>query len=328
MARMTKKERVRAALDGRDVDRVPVSLWGHDFLREWSPRELVAATLDGYRDGDWDFIKLNPRATYFAEAWGNAYERPTDQRQPRLNAVAVSEPAALAGVRPVDGRGGVFADHLYALRLLLDEVGDEVDVIHTLFSPLSVAAQLCGPRTEFLDYARANPPGAHSAVAAVASTLSDYAVASLAAGASGIFYAPLTWASRDTCTEDFYREFGRPYDLQLLSAIQDGPFNVLHVCRNNNMIDILLDYPVAAFNWADHGEGNPSLADVRARTSSAVMGGIDQVRLHEMSPGDVAQQAREAVASCPDRLFLTGGCAIRPETPVANRKAVMAAASA
>jgi len=94
------------------------------------------------------------------------------------------------------------------------------------------------------------------------------------------------------------------------------------------MIDILLDYPVAAFNWADHGEGNPSLADVRARTSSAVMGGIDQVRLHEMSPGDVAQQAREAVASCPDRLFLTGGCAIRPETPVANRKAVMAAASA
>jgi len=212
---MTKKERVRAALDGRDVDRVPVSLWGHDFLREWSPRELVAATLDGYRDGDWDFIKLNPRATYFAEAWGNAYERPTDQRQPRLNAVAVSEPAALAGVRPVDGRGGVFADHLYALRLLLDEVGDEVDVIHTLFSPLSVAAQLCGPRTEFLDYARANPPGAHSAVAAVASTLSDYAVASLAAGASGIFYAPLTWASRDTCTEDFYREFGRPYDLQL-----------------------------------------------------------------------------------------------------------------
>ncbi len=328
MARMSKKERVRAALEGRPVDHAPISLWGHDFLREWSARDLVAATMDRYREGDWDFIKLNPRATYFAEAWGNAYERPTDQRQPRLTSVAVPDVAGLGSVRPVDGRDGVFADHLYALRLLLDEVGDEVDVIHTVFSPLSVTAQLCGPRTEFLDYARENPSGAHSAVAAVASTLTEYAEASLAVGASGIFYAPLTWASRDTTSEDFYREFGRPYDLQLLNAIEGAFFNVLHVCRNNNMIDLLLDYPVAAFNWADHGEGNPGLADVRARTQRAVMGGIDQVSLHEMAPDEVEKQASEAVASCPGGLFVTGGCAIRPETPAENRKAVTAGVTA
>ena len=326
MAQMTRKELVRATLEGRPADRVPVSLWGHDFLREWSPRELVAATLDSYRQGRWDFIKFNPRATYFAEAWGNTYERPKEQRQPRPNGVTVSGPAGLSEIRPIDGRGGVFADHLHALRLLLDEVGNEVDIIQTLFSPLSVAALLCGPRTEFLDYARANPAGAHSAVAAVTSTLTEYAVASLAAGASGIFYAPLAWASRDTCTEDFYREFGRSYDLQLLSAIQGAPFNVLHVCRNHNMLDFLLDYPVSAFNWADHGEGNPSLADIRARTSRAVMGGIDQARLHEMSPAAVKEQAQQARAASPGCLFLSAGCAIRPDTPVANRAAVSAAA--
>ena len=43
---MTKQERVRAALAGRSLDRVPVSLWGHDFLREWSPTELAASTLE------------------------------------------------------------------------------------------------------------------------------------------------------------------------------------------------------------------------------------------------------------------------------------------
>jgi uroporphyrinogen decarboxylase len=325
MADMMKKERVRAALKGRPVDRVPVSLWGHDFLREWRPRDLVEATLDGYREGNWDFIKFNPRATYFAEAWGNTYE-PLAQRQPRLITTRVAGPEQLAEIRPVDGRSGVFADHLYALRLLLDEVGAEVDVIHTVFSPLAVAAQLCGPSTEFTRYAAANPSGAHTAVAAIASTLTEYALTALATGASGIFFAPLTWASRDTSSEDFYREFGRPYDLQLLGAIAGAPFNILHVCRNHNMIDLLLDYPVAAFNWADQGDGNPSLGDVKARTARAVMGGIDQTRLHEMSPEEVTAQARQAVASVPSSLFLTAGCAIRPETPAATRKALAASA--
>ncbi len=71
MTEMTKQERVRAALAGKPVDHAPVALWRHDFLREWTPEELVATTLEAYRADDWDFIKFNPRATYFAEAWGN-----------------------------------------------------------------------------------------------------------------------------------------------------------------------------------------------------------------------------------------------------------------
>ena len=67
-----------------------MALWRHDFLREWSPEELVAATLEAYHADDWDFIKFNPRATYFAEAWGNTYERPIEQRQPRLASATLS----------------------------------------------------------------------------------------------------------------------------------------------------------------------------------------------------------------------------------------------
>jgi uroporphyrinogen decarboxylase len=148
-------------------------------------------------------------------------------------------------------------------------------------------------------------------------------MASLEASATGIFFAPLTWASRDTASEEFYDTFGRPYDLQVLDAVRDAEFNVLHVCRNNNMLDTLLDYPVHAFNWADHGEGNPSLADIRARTSKAVMGGVDHARLHALTPEEVAAQAR-AQAGQP-RTFITGGCAIPPATPSANRAAVAGA---
>ncbi len=78
MAEMTKKQRVRAALAGEPLDRPPASMWGHDFTREWSASDLVEATLEQYRAYDWDFIKLNPRASYFAEAWGSEYGAPTD----------------------------------------------------------------------------------------------------------------------------------------------------------------------------------------------------------------------------------------------------------
>ncbi len=325
MTGMTKRERVRAALAGEPVDHAPVSLWRHDFLREWTPEELVAATLEAYRADDWDFIKFNPRATYFAEAWGNTYERPSEQRQPRLTHAMISDAAGLADVKPIDPRQGVFGEHLRALWMLVGEAGDEVDVIQTIFSPLSVVAMLCGSDATFREIAGAGPDAAHAALDAAARTLAGYARACVRAGASGIFFAPLAWASRDTCDDGFYREFGRPYDLKVLEAAADAPFNVLHVCRNHNMLDALLDYPVAAFNWADRGEGNPSLRDVKGRTPKAVMGGVDQARLHAMSPEEVGAQAHDALATGRG-IMLTAGCAIRPETPAANRAAVAAAA--
>ncbi len=235
--------------------------------------------------------------------------------------------AGLASIAPVDARGGPLGEHLRALRLLLDEVGDSADVLHTVFSPLSVTAQLCGADATFRDFAQARPADAHAAIGAVAETLAAYARASVDAGAAGIFFAPLRWASRDTCDEAFYSTFGRPYDLKVLAAASSAEFNVLHVCRNDNMLEHLLDYPVAAFNWADRGDGNPSLRDIRARTSKAIMGGIDNARLHAMSPDEVREQARDAL-SVGRGMFLTAGCAIRPDTPAANRAAVAEAARA
>jgi uroporphyrinogen decarboxylase len=322
---ISKRGRVRAALAGEPVDHAPVSLWRHDFLREWTPEELVATTLDAYRADDWDFIKFNPRATYFAEAWGNTYERPTQQRQPRLTAATIHDAAGLAGVAPLDPRDGVFGEHLRALWTLIRTVGDEVDVIQTIFSPLSVVAMLCGSDARFREFAESDADAARAALGAATTTLAAYAQACVQAGAAGIFFAPLFWASRDICDDDFYREFGRPFDLEVLDTVRAAPFNVLHVCRNHNMLDMLLDYPVAAFNWADRGEGNPTLEDVKRRTRKAVMGGVDQARLHAMSPDEVRAQALDALA-VGSGLILTAGCAIRPDTPAANRAAVAAAA--
>ena len=322
MAEMTKKQRVRAALAGEPLDRPPASMWGHDFTREWSASDLVEATLEQYRAYDWDFIKLNPRASYFAEAWGSEYGAPTDDQAAPLTSPAITSVADLATLQPVNAFSGVFEEHLNALNMLISEVGDEVDIVHTVFSPLSVVGRLTGSESWLIELAAEDPAATHSAIAAVTQTLTEYSQAALEIGAAGIFFAPLRWASNDVCTPDFYREFGRPYDLQLLAQIRDAEFNILHVCRDNNMIDLLLDYPVPVINWADHGEGNPSLAEVKARTTKAVMGGVDHALLDSMAAAQAGDQAAVALATGPERLFITAGCSIPPGTPAENREAV------
>ena len=324
---MTKQERVRATLAGAAVDRPAVSMWGHDYLREWSQEGLVAATLEQYRAHDWDFIKLNPRWTMFAEAWGAEYQPPDGQENPRAVSRPVHAPEDLDTILPVDPTGGPFAEHLRGLRMLLEEVGDEVDVIQTLFSPLAVTAMLAGRPSNIQDFAAEDPARVHRAMAAVAQALAAYGAATIEAGASGVFYAPLFWSSYDTCSEDLYREYGRPYDLQVLSAVRDAPFNVLHVCQDHNMLELLLDYPVAAFNWDDHGEGNRSLADVRALTDKAVMGGIDRANL-DTAPDATSDEVRSILAEGHERTFVTGGCAVSPAVGPEPRALVAAAARA
>ena len=140
-----------------------------------------------------------------------------------------------------------------------------------------------------------------------------------------MFYAPLQWASHDNSTPDFYREFGRPYDLQVLDAIRDASFNVLHVCHTNNMLADLIDYPVAAINWDDRHETNASLAEAWGQTNTAVMGGVSRTGLGDLSADEIGAQAAEAAAVGPSRVFVTGGCSIPQHTSHENRAAVAAA---
>ena len=110
------------------------------------------------------------------------------------------------------------------------------------------------------------------ALKGIGETLAVYSRACLDAGASGIFFATVEWGSADNISLDSYDMFCRPFDMTVLEAVREAPFNVFHVCRNNNHLRALLDYPVAAFNWDVAGEGNPSLSEVMSETSAAVMG--------------------------------------------------------
>jgi uroporphyrinogen decarboxylase len=161
-----------------------------------------------------------------------------------------------------------------------------------------------------ITFAKNNPKTIHRALEKIAASLKRHVGDVLKKGASGLFFASLRWTSTELCDPEFYAEFGRPYDLMVLDSSQGAKFNMLHICGNHIEIDRFTDYPVQVLNWDSFGEGNPSLAHVRANTDKVVAGGIPHRDILQLSLDEIKDMAEKAVERIKNRIMLTGGCAV------------------
>jgi uroporphyrinogen decarboxylase len=320
---MTKKARVDAAVRNQAVDRPPVSLWRHFYECEENAEGLAGAMLAWHRKYDWDWMKVNPRASYHVEGWGVKLRF---SGQPLIKPVVLDVPIKATGdwakLRPLSTDEGVLDEQLEVCERICEALGGEAYICETVFSPLSIAGDLVATPQQLLADMQADPQAVHGALEVITATFRDFVTRLLKAGADGLFFATTEWATRDTLSDELYAEFGRPYDLQVLAAAQDAAFNVLHVCKNHNMVLELADYPVHAINWAVGSPGNPPLHEVQARSGKAVIGGLRNETLQTGDPADVLSEARAASIQTTNRLWMLGpACSISVETPDANVRA-------
>lgn len=68
---MNREERVRAALAGKEVDRVPVAAWMHLSAFDQDPISLAEAEVDLTEKYDFDYIKMMPFGLYSTQDFGN-----------------------------------------------------------------------------------------------------------------------------------------------------------------------------------------------------------------------------------------------------------------
>jgi uroporphyrinogen decarboxylase len=290
-------------------------------------------------------MKVNPRATYFAEAWGSRYD-PSRYVSvlPTPVDVVLRTTADLARIKPVDPGLGAFGEQLEALRLIGQGLGGEVPFIQTVFSPLSVIGFMTGGPAGYdfpglgdalvhlRRFIEEDPDALEAALEAVTTSLIAYTRASLEAGASGIFFAIVRLARGPALTREQYARFGRPYDLRVLEAARPRPtgtnpdlkLNVLHVCGDQVYFPDVADYPVQAISWNTESPGNPALAAAQPYTLGAVMGGVgeDGVLL-KGSADDVARAASAALDQTGGhRFILAPGCSVDPATPAENLRAL------
>ncbi len=346
MSSYSKRERVDAALSGETPDRVPVSAWRHFIPAEQNPDTLARASLDHFTTFDWDWLKVNPRATYYEEAWGSRFDYGDYDKDvgvlPRKIESPIKTLDDVGAIKPVSPTAGVFAEQLELIRLIKAGIGG-AHFVQTVFTPLSVLASLIAPRKEpgasLQDSVQANhdrlhqllreqPEAAHAALSAIASTLAGFSSTVVDAGASGIFFAIVQLARKGVLSEEEYATFGRPYDLQVLQAVQGAPFNLLHICGAKSYFKSVTDYPVRAINWASVGHDNPSISQAASLTRQALVGGVDEHEtLQYGTPQQVIAQAHEAITATHGKHFLlTPGCAVNQAIPEANLHALRRAA--
>jgi uroporphyrinogen decarboxylase len=327
MATKTKAERVRLALAGAPVDRPPISFWAHNFARENSAEALAAETVRQFRRYDWDLIKVQSRASCFAEGWGNRYRVSTERVVPPvLLEWPIHSAADLAKIHPLDPMSGPLGEQLAALRMIRRDVGPDVPVLMTIFAPAMVLTFLVGESPErMLDLVRDHAGAATAALGAIRDTYVAYAAACIESGADGIFFA-IKAATSDQMTREEYARFGLPFDRPILDAAGRGWLNMLHLCGPHLYFDVVDELPSPLLNWA-LDTGNPGLADGRERARRAAIGGVSaKPRIGVMSPAEVAAEVRAALAATGGtRVMIGPGCSISPDTPETNLDAARAA---
>jgi len=304
---LNKIERVSSALRGAEVDRPPFSFWYHFGLQHQPGPKHAEAELDYYRAYDLDFLKVMSDYPYPLPDGIDAIATEEDWRR----------------IEPVGPYSRCWTEQLSALSMIDDRLGREAMFIETIFSTWTIARRLA--RSGSLAVARERyPETLLAAMDAISTSLAGYAKQALMRGAAGIFLS-LGAATDDVMTAQEYEIWGRPFDLKILEAVRDAPFNVLHIHGRRIHFDSLLDYPVSALNWS-HFASAPSLRDGRTRSGKTVLGGVDEATASHVSAPDIGEQVDNVIREIGTRgLIVTPGCSVPTDTRERSLREVKAA---
>lgn len=304
---MNKIERVTNALRGDEVDRPPFSFWYHFGLQHMPGRKHAETEIDFYRAYDLDFLKVMSDYPYPLPRGLDAVETEEDWTR----------------IEPISPDNECWSEQLSALSEINGAIGKEALFIETIFSPWITARRIT--RSGGLTTARElYPDTLLCAMDAIATSLAAYARQALGRGAAGIFLS-LGAATDDVMTSEEYKTWGRPFDLKVLAAVSDAPFNVLHIHGKRIHFDSVSDYPVSAVNWS-HFAAEPSLNEGKRRSGKTVLGGIDEAGASHVSAPEIREQVKDAIREVGVRgLIVSPGCSIATDTRELSLRAIRAA---
>ena len=319
----TKRERLEAAIAGDIADRPPVALWRHFPVDDQDPSTLAEASAEFQSLYDFDFIKVTPASSFCLRDWGVEDDwrgNPEGTREYSRRVIDDSDDWLLLSI--LDPESGSLAHQLRCLELIREQVGQDVPIIQTIFSPLAQAKNLAG-QDKMLGHLNRDPEKVQAGLETITKSTIAFVAAAQSRGIDGIFYA-IQHASFDIFDRQGYAKYGEIYDQRIIDAASDLWLNVLHLHGDSLMFDLAEIYPVHIVNWHDR-ETLPDLAAGKRRINAAVCGGISRETLSLGNPETVRIEAAEAIESLNGQgLILGTGCVVPVIAPRANLKAVRA----
>jgi uroporphyrinogen decarboxylase len=317
---ITKIERLQAAIEGEVADRPAVALWRHFPVDDQDPNALTEATAAFQQDFDFDFIKVTPASSFCVRDWGVEDEwRGSTEGTREYTRRVIHDLNDWRKLKVLDPCSGALKDQLRCLEMLRQEVGSEVPIIQTIFSPLAQAKNLAGQKVLF-DHLHRDPELVEAGLKAIKQSVLAFIDSARSLAIDGIFYA-IQHASYDFFDQQSYVRFGETYDKEILAVAEDFWLNVLHLHGESLMFDLTVKYPVQVVNWHDR-ETWPGLEEGKERTAAAVCGGISRETMVLGDPRSIVREAKEAIESMNGgRGFILGtGCVVPVVAPRVNIK--------
>jgi uroporphyrinogen decarboxylase len=324
---MDKIQRITAVLEGRRPDRPPVSFWYH-FPADCAAGPLaVNAHVRHLETYDLDFLKIMD-----------------DNRYPRT----ATSTGVIAGVRDLErlsvlrGDEDSFGRQLELIGALAERYAGQLRMATTIFNSWSTLRQMTVPDTGLhgppvmdagmdpKDAAMARllreaPEACVRALEVIAESTANFARHCLAAGADGIYLSVRDdWVDAPENGAGTYDRLVRQGDLKILAAVEQGTFNILHVCGKALDFRRFAGYPVQVISWADRSAG-PSIAEAASWVKPALCAGVDNLgTMVTGSPEDCASEAADAIRQAGDRpIIVAPGCTFDPAAvPAANLHAI------
>jgi len=316
--KLTHRQRVESCLAGGVLDRVPVALWRHFPVDDQSSRGLASATINFQNTYDFDFVKVTPASSFCVRDWGVKDEwRGAWEGTREYTHFVINQPEDWLKIKPLNPKKGILGQQLDCLKLIVQEVGLETPVIQTIFNPLCQAKYLIS-QEKMIFHLRTSPDAVKKGLSTIVESTIRFIEAAKETGISGIFFA-VQHAQYGVLSELEYKQFGVPYDLVLLSSINDLWLNVLHLHGNDVMFDLFTDYPIQVLNWHDRDTA-PDLATGKERFKGVVCGGLRRYSTMVLgSPQQVTQEAKDAINSTDGKRFILGtGCVTPTHAPYGN----------
>jgi uroporphyrinogen decarboxylase len=329
--RLDHSDRLRALREGITPDRPPVALWRHFYKDEDDLDNFVEAMVGWQRQYDWDFLKINPRASYHYEPWGVVMRPSPDQEtKPERIRFPIQHPNDWQKISVLPATHPLFDFQLRAVSRIRKLLPPPFPLVMTVFNPISIIGDMVPSEEVLISHLHDCPDFVQAALGAITTTFTKLVHEFRNAGADGLFFATTQWASQDRLTLEELERLVLPHDRAVWAAAGTEAFNVLHVCDRNIHLGAYRDFAAALVNWDVALPGNPTLHEGHDLLQRPVLGGIHhETDLQRDTPDATLERTKRLIADNRDLPFAVGpGCAIPVTTPHENVAAVRAAVDA
>ena len=326
---MTSKERIIAAINKEEVDRVPI---GPPFQGYWSlglegvkvgdsierPMMAAKAQMATLRSCEFDLLEsmwdwLSPVEALGCEVkipdfgsiptWSNIINEPED-----LDKVVIPDPKK-------DYR---FKASMETTRILAQELGKEKFLAQTMVSPFTLAGEMRGVETMMMDTVM-DPDFVHSLLRKATEVMKEYLKVAVTSDADGVILCDPT-ASGSLISKEHFVEFSQPYMRECGKVVRDaGKHLLIHICGDtSDRLDDVVDVGADIFSMDYQVDVGYALEQVGDKQT--ILGNVKPAQtLFSGTPDDVLAESRACIEKAAGRAFILGaGCDVAPGTPLEN----------